>query len=362
MQNFRNYGKKEFKFDPETTLFLGPNAVGKTNILEAIYELAIGHSFRADEERELIRAGEQVSRIVGKLDDAELEIIWDQRSTSAIASARQGRFSKLYRVNGVGKRLVDFAGLLRVVLFEPQDIEIVADSPATRRRYLDSVLTQTHRDYRVAVAIYERALRRRNKLLFRIKNLGLRIKDASAQMEYWDNLLIQNGGIIHERRKKYLEFVSGLPDQFFPIACDYNHSIISEGRLKRYENEEMAAGMTLVGPHRDDFIVRIVGKKDNMEQSRNAKSFGSRGEQRMAVFTMKMGELEYVRKVGIQEGREQSPMLLLDDIFSELDHTNRHRLLEVIPKQQTIMTTTDLHLVQKEHLKGFDLVELELKG
>lgn len=239
------------------------------------------------------------------------------------------------------------------MLFEPQDIEIVADSPSTRRRYLDLALAQTHRDYRVAVVIYERALRQRNRILVDGREQGLRVEQLASQLDYWSKLLIQNGKVIHERRKKYLEFLSNFDADFFPIKIDYDHSVISEERLDRYGQEELAAGMTLVGPHRDDFCVNSKFETRNSKSERNVKAFGSRGEQRMAVFTMKLGELEYVATM-----TGERPMLLLDDIFSELDQNNRHRLLEVIPKQQTIMTTTDLHLIDKKALGSTQIVEL----
>lgn len=323
LQNFRSYTKRKFEFSDATTLIVGPNASGKTNIIEAIYGLATGKSFRAEKEDQVIQEDQQVSRIVGQTKETELEIFWDSRE----------RFSKLYRVNGVGKRQVDFVGNLRCVLFAPQDIEIVADSPSTRRRYLDSVLNLVYRDYRVASRIYEKALRQRNRLLWRIREEGLGAR--GEQLEYWNGLLINNGKIIHERRKEYLDFLK------FP----YDHSIISQERLKNYAVAEIASATTLVGPQRDDFSIIIKGK--------NIKTFGSRGEQRLAVFNIKLGELAYVEKV-----TGEKPLLLLDDIFSELDHTNRHLVLKIIPKQQTIMTTTDLHLVEKIAIKHFDLVEL----
>lgn len=317
LQNFRNYSKKSFEFGEGTTLIVGPNAVGKTNILEAIYILATGKSFRAENEKELVKEGQSVA----KVEADGLEILWDSRD----------RFSKLYRINGVGKRMVDFVGNLRAVLFSPQDIEIVADSPSTRRKYLDSILNLVYRDYRVAGRIYERAIRQRNRLLRRIREENL----DRGQLLYWDQLLINNGRVIHDRRREYLNFLG------FP----YDHSVISAQRLGKYASEEVAAATTLVGPQRDDFTVIKNGK--------NLHAFGSRGEQRLAVFDIKLRELAYVEKI-----TGEKPTLLLDDIFSELDHANRHRILEVIPKQQTIMTTTDLHLVEKAAIKNFELVEL----
>lgn len=296
---------------------MGPNASGKTNILEAIYALAIGKSFRAEKEDEVIKENSDFASI--KTDN--LEIFFDNRQ----------RFTKTYKVNGIGKRQADFVGNLRAVLFCPQDLEIATDSPSTRRRYLDLVLSQIFKDYRVATHIYEKALRQRNKLLWRIREENI----SREQLSYWDKLLIDNGKIIHEKRKDFLRFLN----------LEYDASLINADRLNKYQHEEIAAAMTLVGPHRDDFKI--------IKNNRNIKSFGSRGEQRLAVFDIKIKELEYVEKI-----TGEKPILLLDDIFSELDDKNRHLVLDIIGKQQTIMTTTELHLVEKEAIKNFELIRL----
>ena len=323
-------------------MIVGPNATGKTNILEAIYALATGKSFRADTELEVIKENSDFASI--KTDN--LEILFDNRE----------RFTKTYRVNGVGKRQQDFVGNLRAVLFCPQDIEIVTDGPSIRRHYLDLVLSQIFKDYRLAISIYEKALRQRNKLLWRIREENL----PHDQLSYWDDLLINNGKVIHEKRRDYLKF----------LGVQYDHSIISAERLEKYAHEEIASATTLVGPHRDDFLVPchpelVSGSRPETEGSKNqmlkqvqhdirpVKNYGSRGEQRLAIFNIKLKELEYVEKI-----TGEKPILLLDDIFSELDHKNRHKILEIIPKQQTIMTTTDLHLIEKTHLKDFQLITL----
>lgn len=311
-------------------MIVGPNATGKTNILEAIYTLAIGKSFRADTEQEVINENKNFASVKTDL----LEIFYDNRPASAKASGGQGRFTKTYRVNGVGKRQQDFVGNLRAVLFCPQDIEIVTDGPSIRRHYLDLVLTQIFKDYRLAISIYEKALRQRNRLLWQIREKQLAV--SGERLEYWNDLLINNGKIIHERRRDYLKF----------LEVQYDHSIISAERLAKYANEEVASATTLVGPHRDDFTIAKSGHK--------MKSFGSRGEQRLAIFNIKLKELEYIEKI-----TGEKPILLLDDIFSELDHANRHKILQIIPRQQTVMTTTDLHLVEKHALKNFDLIELK---
>ncbi len=304
LQNFRSYSKRSFEFSEKATLIVGPNASGKTNILEAVYALAIGKSFRAEKEEEVIKENENFSLI--KTDN--LEIIWESKNYNGY------KFYKHYKINGINKRQVDFVGNLRAVLFCPQDLEIATDSPSTRRKYLDLVLTQIFKDYRLASHIYEKALRQRNRLLWRIREENL----DKNQLDYWNNLLIQNGKIIHEKRKDFLDFLN----------LDYDASLINQDRLNKYQHEEIAAAMTLVGPHRDDFKI--------IKNHKNLKSFGSRGEQRLAVFDIKLKELEYVEKI-----TGEKPVLLLDDIFSELDNKNRRLVLEIIPKQQTIVTTTE---------------------
>lgn len=320
LQNFRSYTKKTFEFSEKTTLIVGPNASGKTNILEAIYALAIGKSFRAEKENEVIRENENFALI--KTDN--LEILWENKNYNGY------KIYKHYKINGINKRQADFVGNLRAVLFCPQDLEIATDSPSTRRKYLDLVLAQIFKDYRLASHIYEKALRQRNKLLWKIREFG-----GIGELDYWNNLLIANGKIIHDKRKDFLDFLN----------LEYDSSLINADRLNKYQQEEIAAAMTLVGPHRDDFRI--------LKNNKNIKSFGSRGEQRLAVFDIKLKELEYVEKV-----TGEKPILLLDDIFSELDENNRRKVLEIIPQQQTIMTTTDLHLVRKQRLRDFETLIL----
>ncbi len=355
LQNFRNYSKRTFEFSDKTTLIVGPNAIGKTNVLEAIYLLATGRSFRAEEEKELVKEGESFFRVDGGLEEKEVSLMG--------LMGPMGPMRKIYQVNGVNRRQVDFVGNLRAVLFNPQDLEIVVNSPATRRKYLDLVLLQVHKDYRVAIGIYERALRQRNHLLRRIRDENLQFTIYNSQLEYWDRLLVENGKIIHERRKDFLSYLSHWSNStnlVFPISLHYDHSIISEERLAKYREAEIGAGGTLVGPQRDGFVISQIRNFKSETRNRDVRLFGSRGEQRLAVFAIKLGELEYVngQSLIINDQSGSKPILLLDDIFSELDHENRHHILEVIPKQQTIMTTTDLHLVEKEFLKHVEVVKL----
>jgi DNA replication and repair protein RecF len=237
-------------------------------------------------------------------------------------------------LNGVPKRLIDYGEKTKVVLFGPWDLDLVTESPSVRRKFLDTVLSQADREYKRALISYEKGLRQRNKLLFRIREEGL----SRSQLLFWDQLLIKNGDYLSQKRAKFLEFINSSPEingQKFRL--EYDKSAISDGRLEQYKEEEVAAATTLVGPHRDDFVFWTNGNGSE----RNLATYGSRGEQRMSVLWLKLAELAYIEKlVG------EKPTLLLDDIFSELDHKHREIVIAVCQNQQTVITTADPHFVE----------------
>jgi DNA replication and repair protein RecF len=216
----------------------------------------------------------------------------------------------------------DFVGKTKAVLFTPTDMELITGSPGSRRRYLDFVISQFDHEYSRCLTSYEKGLRQRNRLLELIReNLAQR-----HQLFFWDRLIINNGDYITQARAKYL---TGLNSKKYEII--YDKSIVSETRLKQYELEEVAAGTTLVGPHRDDFVL--------LNETRDISKFGSRGEQRMAMLWLKQGEIVALSENGL-------PILLLDDIFSELDHKHREEVLQMIMTHQlaggqTIMTSAE---------------------
>lgn len=339
LKNFRNFNKKSLDFSSGISVVVGANASGKTNILEAIALLSTAKSFRAGVEEEMVQQGEEIARVAGKIDDTGLEIVLTRGYlTQGEITERVARKKML--VNGVSKRMVDFAGLLKTVLFRPQDMDLVTESPSGRRRFLDSVISQVDREYRRSILSYEKGLRRRNKLLLRIREEGI----SRSHLYFWDKLLIKNGDYISRKREDFIEYINKNPklgDNSFSVT--YDKSVISESRLAQYTREEVASATTLVGPHRDDMIF--------FEKERDLSKFGSRGEQRMGVLWLKIGELAYIE----QESGEK-PILLLDDIFSELDHNHRSMVAALASKQQTIISTADPHYLEFEN--GFDKVEL----
>lgn len=346
LSNFRNFEEKSFEFSKDTTVVVGPNASGKTNLLESIFLLSTGKSFKARIEEEMINYNEEIGRVkgiivekeAGKVKPSELEIVLTRGEITIGDSPEKTEkvARKRLLVNGSGKRLVDFSGILKAVLFGPWDMELVTESPSTRRRFLDTVLYQVDKEYRRASLSYEKGLRQRNKLLYRIREEGVH----RSQLVFWDRLLIKNGDYLSQKREEFIDFVNdtkSLDHKLFSLL--YDKSAISEGRLAEYQQEEVAAATTLVGPHRDDFIFEVRDEKKN--NRRDLAKYGSRGEQRMGVLWIKMAELQF-----IQENTKEKPILLLDDIFSELDHAHRGLVIEASESQQTIITTADPHTVQ----------------
>lgn len=355
LQNFRSYLKSEFNFSKNTTVVVGPNTAGKTNILEAIFLLSAGKSFRGDKDSEMIKYEAELARVQGEIFDEsnekkKLEVLITNGLVSGEAVQK-----KKYLVNGVPKRQLDFAGIIRSVLFSPTDLELITNSPSLRRKYLDFVLLQVDRDYRRAILIYEKGLRQRNKLLERIRDEGI----PRSQLSFWNDLLIKNGRYISQKREEYINFIN-YEINISRIFADtrmadfnlvYDLSEISEERLQKYSHEEVASATTLVGPHRDDWK---INKYQGEENAVDVSLFGSRGEQRMAILWLKMSELEYInQKTGTR------PVLLLDDIFSELDDVHRRLIMEIVPKQQTIITTTDIDHIDKEYQDKVTVVSLK---
>jgi DNA replication and repair protein RecF len=344
LQNLRSYQKADFVFHKDKTIIIGRNAIGKTNLIEAIYLLTTGKSFRTDKEKQLIQFGEQVARVKGKLQDnsenEELEVV--------IALSSIQFLQKKYFVNGVSKRRVDFSGKLTAVLFTPLDLEIVSGQPGFRRRFLDEVLEQVDYEYRVALSLYTKGLRQRNALLEHVQTTGIRNDKVFA---YWDELLIKNGSIVTRKREEFISFINAQKHDFFPLQLFYDSSIISTERLLQYKDAEVGAGVTLVGPHRDDVIIKA--EHEVSKELEEVRYFASRGQQRLVTLELKLAQLAFIK-----EKKEVLPLLLLDDIFSELDSRNIQKILELTADTQTIITTTHKEFVPESALSNTAVIEL----
>jgi len=346
LQNFRSYSKSDFTFSPGTTLIVGANTAGKTNLIEAIFSLSSGRSFHAEKDTEMIQFDKSVARVKGEIGEGsgqialELVIAKDELSTDG----HRG-YSKKYKVNTVPKRRLDFAGQIKALLFTPSDLDTIVGSPSLRRAFFDNVLELIDREYRLAHTGYTKALRQRNALLEQARETGRR---NERLFEYWDDLLIGYGETITRKRDEFSNFINSTAKELIQFSFFYDKSTISKARLLQYRDAESGAGVTLVGPQRDEFEVLLK----NGKEEHNVKLFGSRGQQRLVILQLKLLQLAYVARTG------EKPLLLLDDIFSELDTGHIQHVMDVINNQQTIITTTHKEFVDKKHLKDMSVIEL----
>jgi len=323
--NFRSYVDRSFEFSEGINVVWGKNASGKTNLLEAVYLLSTGNSFKAKIIDEMVYFGEELGRVSGSLidgkDNRELEVIVTKGEV-----AGQKTMKRKYLLDGVSKRKKDYLGIMTAVIFRPEDMDMLTGGNDIRRRFMDEVLSQVSESYERSLSTYTQALRRRNKLLDAIRE-GLVSRYSLA---FWDSLLIKHGMSLTEEREKLTSFINklwGRSELFNHLKMVYDKSLISEVRLEQYRDEELAAGYTLVGPHKDDFRVTTSNGRD-------MAIYGSRGEQRMAVLALKLGEIYFS-----EDQSEDKPILLLDDIFSELDEVHKKEVLRVMLNRQVIVTT-----------------------
>lgn len=325
--DFRSYPDRDIELAEGTTWIVGPNAVGKTNILEAIRMISVGESFRAERIEETVNFGKEFGRVEALVGDEKNKL---KLSVLLNRGELQGKkvAKRKYFIDDVSKRKMDFLGLLPSVVFRPEDLDLFSGSPSVRRGWLNDILSQTDKNYARSLVTYEQAIRRRNKILEAIRD-GI---SNRYQLTFWDGLVVKHGEVLMNERTRLVEYINEIwrkSELFSRLELIYDPSTISEKRLAQYEKEEVAAGHTLVGPHKDDWTV-----KDN--KGRDISLYGSRGEQRMAVLGLKMGELLY-----LEEKLDKRPLLLLDDIFSELDSEHIKEVYRVMVNRQVIVTTTD---------------------
>jgi len=328
-------------------LVFGPNAAGKTSLLEAIVLLAWGRSHRTSADGEMVRWGQELARVEARVGRPETQPEARDAVEVALVRTAGGGARKRIRVNGVARRAVSLAGVLRTVMFAPEDMLLVAGSPTLRREALDRLAGERSPAYVRDLAAYGRALQQRNGLLRRIRE-----EEATrAELGFWDGVLLEAGSAVREERGRLLEAMSG------PLAAA--HAEIAPGeavagrlalayatnapqqpgesvrdalarRLGETADREVWNGTTLIGPHRDDVVFELDG--------RPLASFASRGQQRTAILAFKLAELDLLT---ILDGRP--PLLLLDDVFSELDPDRRSHLVRRIAElPQAFVTTTTL--------------------
>lgn len=331
LQNFRSYEQKLLEFDPKLNLILGSNGSGKTNILESIYLLSCGKSFRSSSLPKLINWSSNYSFCRAKIhknnEDLELEV-------QLVKSDKSASIGRKFIVQKVEKTRKNYLGIFKVVVFEPEDIRLITGSPSRRRDYLDSIFTSTEWRYTAALAQFNKALKHRNELLDQIR-AGT---NSKTELFYWDQALVKNCQIIHLYRQSFFKsannFFKTHPDpEIQKLFLNYHPSIITSEKLEAGYSYDLSRGYTQIGLHRDDFSFdnSIFNSVD-----KNLAFWGSRGQQRLAVLALRLAQINF-----IESTYHDTPILLLDDIFSELDENHRQMVVNICLKYQTFFTSSD---------------------
>ncbi|MEX0749787.1 MAG: DNA replication/repair protein RecF [Dehalococcoidia bacterium] len=356
LTNFRNYAKQDLDLATGPVLFLGENAQGKTNLLEAVFLLATGRSERASTDADMLAweardDPQPFARVLGqgvrRSGDVSVEV------TIAGREGARGRLiaSKRFKLNGLPKRASDVNGAVLAVLFTTDDMDLVKGSPAGRRRYLDTMLSQVDHQYLRALQRYNKVVTQRNALLKRIQERAA----TRDELAYWDEEMARDGAAIavaralaardlaetareaHARLSGERErfdlayeprFVEGWTPDRLATADPSEASLALLERLTAMHTRDIAAGVTLSGPHRDDLSMILGGEA--------AAAFASRGQQRTAALALRLAE---ARVLAHRAGEQ--PILLLDDVLSELDQSRRASVLSAFDADQVIITSPD---------------------
>ena len=361
LKDFRNYEELDLTLEQGLFLFQGENAQGKTNLLEAVSMLATSNSFHASSDREIVswHSSDHVTRIVAGVErhseDLNIEIvIFDPSQLEKGDSGEKetqfipphDRQRKRIKINGVPKRAIDLIGQVTVVLFAPNDLSLVDGSPEERRRFLDRGLCQMQPHYCQALQRYRKIVTQRSALLKRIREN----QEDPRMLDYLDEKLTELATMITFERRRMVDSLNQYVDELQAIISGgrehltivYHPSFDIEPtwdtletlqhfrmQLLEARRKEIRQGVCLLGPHRDDLEFLVNGV--------NMLTYGSRGQQRTVALASKLGELAFMRSVTGEE-----PILLLDDVFSELDFSRREYLLrQVLKHEQVLITATD---------------------
>lgn len=364
LAEFRNYERQAIATEPGINVFFGDNAQGKTNILEAVYLCACARSHRTARDADLIR--HSASRYSVKLsyvnqngseDEIEIEYL-----EAVPGDPQRSRTQRVVRLNGLRlEKISEMMGLFHAVIFAPEDLMLVKEGPSARRRYLDLLISQIRPSYFLNLQQYSRHLLQRNRLLKQLRErrgFGAADMDEQSrlQLEVWNQALAEQAAGLIEQRMIYARRIGVLASQaqekissgkeklfikyrtISGIKPDFTKKQITDHYLEKLNNnlsEDLDKGTTNQGPHRDDLELSLDGD--------GLKPFASQGQQRSAVLSLKLAELAILR-----QDTGEAPVLLLDDVMSELDESRRVRLLENINDAQVFVTCTDAQQVVSE--------------
>lgn len=350
LTQFRNYRDAQISFSPLTNIIYGNNAQGKTNILEAVYLFSQGRSYRTKSDRELVMFGEQFSRITSVFEDtrrdyrAELRVLKDGRKAIKINEVPITKLSMLM-------------SYFNTVMFSPEDLELIKGAPGIRRKFLDAAISQMYPNYLNALIQYNKTLAQKNSLLKTLRMSSVRTDET---LSVWNEQLAGHAAVIMSHRTRFLRELAQWAERIYSdigkekLELRYAPNMRDDGAedgcqdkqrlwesFERYQRREIENGSSMIGVQRDDIAVSIDGK--------DAKMYGSQGQQRSSVLSIKIAQTEY-----IHEQKGEYPVLLLDDVMSELDMHRRSYLAERIQNKQTLITCTDTDVVKStENTKLF---------
>lgn len=345
LRNFRSYRDQTFEFESGINIVVGPNASGKTNLLEAVLVAAQGSSFRA-RDKDLVRFGAPWAR---------LDAIFDSQQRVIKLTAESEIIKKSFEINGTNLHRLSLERTLPVVLFEPNHLQLISRGPEQRRLFFDDLLARTQVGFKTTGNKYQRALAQRNALLKQPQ------AKAKGQLFVWDVRLSELGAEIVEARLKLIDQLNNKLGRIYsrisgkrtklhlvydsPIKSDsYSSRLLSQ--LEQNAQRDFARGFTSYGPHREDVTIMLKAKP--------AALSASRGESRSIILALKIAELDLV-----EAAREQQPLFLLDDVFSELDGKRRRQLVDYLKGYQTLITTTDADSVL-EYFATHNLIPLQV--
>lgn len=329
LRNFRNYENLDIEFDEGTNILYGDNAQGKTNILEAAYMSGTTKSHKGSRDKEMIRFEQNEAHIRTVVEKNEKQFQIDMHLR------RNG--SKGVAINKIPiKKASELFGILNIVFFSPEDLNIIKNGPAERRRFIDLELCQLDKLYLSDLANYNKVLNQRNRLL---KDIAYR-QDLLDTLPVWDTQLVEYGRRIIAKRKTFVDELNQIIQQIHSNISGGKENLILkyepniddiffEDELSRAKNKDLKLCQTTVGPHRDDMLFSIDGV--------DIRKYGSQGQQRTSALSLKLSEIDLVRK-----SIHNTPVLLLDDVLSELDSNRQNYLLNSITDIQTIITCTGL--------------------
>jgi DNA replication and repair protein RecF len=351
-QHFRLFDQQSIKLN-DVTLLVGGNGSGKTAVVEGLFLLSHGDSFRAGKIGEMVAFDQELARVaaslVDKYNSTEKETIdkLEVALTRGMVSGTRTR-KRLFTINGVSKSQKKFVGQFHSVVFQPEDMRLVEGSPGRRRAFIDEVLKMTEPEYAQSLHTYEQALKRLNRFLEQVREGD----QPRSVLKYWEMLLVKHGQTLQTLREDFFEFLRSMNSPF-EFDVRYLISEISEKALDTRRDRSIAAGHVLVGPHKDDFEILFAG--EHLE-NRELSIYGSRGQQRLGVLWLKLGELKF-----LETKKQQKPLMLLDDIFSELDEHSEELVLELVGKYQTVITTAneDTRQFLEKKLKNMTVIEMK---